>query len=69
MPLLALLAMVFGLIAYTTMPPPQPPPKIVTSSRDGAPKFPVDVSHLKNATPKYEPKSNFGNPPDLYRRW
>lgn len=52
-----------GLTACSTTPVSYPKPEIKnTSSRDGAPAFPVNVSLLKNATPKYEAKSNYGNP-------
>ena len=30
--------------------------------KDGPPPYPVDVSKIPNATPKFEPKSRFGNP-------
>lgn len=49
------------LTACSTMPGKQA--GVNTSLRDGPPTFAVDVSQLKNATPKYEPKSLYGNPP------
>ncbi len=30
---------------------------------DGPPLYDIDVSHVKNPTPKYEPKSRYGNKP------
>lgn len=32
------------------------------NNEDGAPIFPVDVSHIKEPVPKVEPKSKYGNP-------
>ena len=55
-------AVIFGLTACSTMPG-HSPSTITTTSRDGAPPFPVDVTELKDAEPKYEPKCAFGNPP------
>src|SRR5437899_2165283 len=55
------LAILLGLTACSTMPGQTHP--TTTSSRDGAPSYLVDVSQLKDATPKYEPKCAFGNPP------
>ena len=34
----------------------------VTVERDGAPRAPVDVSSVPDATPKVEPRSRYGNP-------
>jgi len=34
----------------------------VSSAGDGAPKYFTDVSHVRNAVPKAEPKSRYGNP-------
>lgn len=48
--------------ACSTMPGKQAP-VVSTSLRDGPPPFPVDVSQLKDAVPKFEPKSIYGNPP------
>lgn len=59
------LVTLLGLTACSTMPGnnTQPVPVVTTiSSRDGAPAFPVDVTHLKNAKPKYEAKCAYGNP-------
>lgn len=53
------LVILFGLTACSTMPGQQPTVK--TSSKDGPPPFPVDVSQLKDAVPRYEPKSHYGN--------
>lgn len=55
------LAVLLGLTACSTMPGQTKP--TTTAVRDGAPAFPVDVSQLKDAVPKYEPKSAYGNPP------
>jgi rare lipoprotein A len=32
------------------------------STRDGPPSHAIDVTHIANAQPKYEPKSRYGNP-------
>ncbi len=56
------LVTVLGLTACSTTPITNPQTPLVTSSKDGAPKFAVDVTHLKDAVPKYEPKSYYGNP-------
>lgn len=47
--------------ACSTMPGKQQS-GVNTSLRDGPPPFPVDVSQLKDAVPKYEPRSLYGNP-------
>lgn len=56
------IAVLLGLTACSTMPGQT---KTITTAavKDGAPAFPVDVSQLKDAVPKYEPKSSYGNPP------
>ncbi len=58
---MASLAVVLSLTACSTMPG-QTQSKITHTSRDGAPPFPVDVSQLKDAIPKYEPKDAYCNP-------
>jgi len=55
------LATLLGVTACSTMPG-QSHSNIQTSSKDGPPTFPVDVSQLQNAVPQYEPKSSYGNP-------
>lgn len=56
------LAIVLALTACSTMPG-KSQPTIASTAKDGPPPFPVDVSQLQNAVPKYEPKCNYGNPP------
>ncbi len=56
------LVTLLGLTACSTPPVTRPQTTMITNSKDGAPKFAVDVTHLKNAVPKYEPKSYYGNP-------
>ena len=56
------IAVLLGLTACSTMPG-QTKPTTTAAVKDGAPTFPVDVSQLKDAVPKYEPKSAYGNPP------
>ncbi len=59
--LVSSLAILLGLTACSTMPG-QTKPTITTSQSDGPPPFPIDVSAIKDAVPKYEPKSPYGNP-------
>ncbi len=54
------LAVLLGLTACSTMPG-QSTPKVTTA--DGPPPFPVDVSQLKDAVPKYEAINAYDNPP------
>lgn len=58
----ASLAILLGLTACSTMPG-QSHPAITATAKDGPPTFPVNVDALKDATPKYEPKCAYGNPP------
>lgn len=55
------LAVLLGLTACSTMPGQSKPP-VATAAKDGPPPFAVDVSQLKDAVPKYEPKCAYGNP-------
>lgn len=55
------LAILMGLTACSTMPG-ESQPTILSTAKDGPPPFPVEVSGLKDAVPKYEPKSTYGNP-------
>lgn len=48
------------LTACSTMPGKQS--GVTVSLRDGPPPYPVDVTRIKDATPKYEPKCPYGNP-------
>lgn len=61
--LLTFLVTLLGLTACSTPPITSPQTTMIkTNSKDGAPKFAVDVTHLKDAVPQYEPKSYYGNP-------
>jgi len=53
------LAALLSLTACSTMPGQSP---VKTAQKDGPPPFPVDVSQLKDAVPKNEPKCAYGNP-------
>ena len=55
-------AILLGLTACSTMPGQSHSTTVTTAARDGAPGFPVDVSNLKDAVPKYEPRCAYGNP-------
>ncbi len=35
---------------------------VVLDEKDGAPRHPIDLSHVKEPIPKVEPKSKYGNP-------
>lgn len=58
--LVSSLAVLLGLTACSTMPGQKS--TVMTSQADGPPSYPVDVSQIKDAVPKYEPKSPYGNP-------
>ena len=55
------LAILLGLTACSTMPGQSKPTTTTTAAKDGPPAFAVDVSQLKDAVPKYEPKCAYGN--------
>jgi peptidoglycan lytic transglycosylase len=58
--LISALVLLLGLTACSTMP--EKSTTITTTLQDGPPPFPVMVAQIQNASPKYEPKSTYGNP-------
>lgn len=57
----AILCGLLMLVACTSSPPQKQPQRVYSMDRDRGPAQPVDVSHIPDAVPRWEPRTAAGN--------